>query len=118
MSKRQPLATYQGTDTSWILEFRDEGEQLLNLDTDVTAIEAKFAEDVGEAALFTLTIGSGIELLVQTGDTLGHAKMTVTSAQLGTKLGKHKWHAKSTNVAGLKKMSIPPSAFTILEVID
>ncbi len=118
MSKRQPLAVFQGTDTSWILEFRDEGEQLLNLDTDVTAIEAKFAEDVGEAALFTLTLGSGIVKLTQSGDTLGQAKMTVTSVQLGTKLGKHKWHAKSTNAAAEEKMSIPPSAFTILEVID
>ena len=122
MACEQPVKVSMGDDLVLTLTFRTESdEELMNLDTDVSAIELEIKAADGDAdpALVSLSIGSGIVLLAQSGDTLGQAAATVPAAS-NTALGAgvKRYDVVAVLTGGTRHHAVNPSDYEVLAVVN
>lgn len=112
------LLVNRGETVELLISVLDTDGTALNLDTATSEMEFEIAEDVGLVPVVTLTYGSGITKLAQSGATLGQASIVITSANNDRDPATYKYDLVLTLTGGARKFLVSPSDYRITEVVN
>ena len=116
-----PIVGFRGADRVFrvtVTKADDSGRQDLTGAT--MEFQVKTAPGVADPALISKSVGAGITLLAQAGATLGQADLALASADTSgatTPAGKYSYDLVAT-IGGKRRVIIPPSDFTLKDVVN
>jgi hypothetical protein len=98
-------------DRRLIVRVTKDGANVDLTDVDLTFMVKNRRSDEDDEALFTKTIGSGITLATQTGDTIGKAYITLTEANTESLAGRYFWELEADDAVG--KLTLASGEFRV-----
>lgn len=107
-----PISITRGDDLDLVLTVTDDEDA--REDITGAAITVTVTQTPGGAALFTKTVGSGVTLRAQAGDTLGQADIAISSANLTAPAGLY-WIEVVIVLGGKRQTLVELREFTILQ---
>lgn len=113
------LFIYSGEDKTFLITVIDSAGNPTDL-TPYTALEFEVKPQAGDPdpALISKTLGSGLTLLAQTGDTLGQAHLKISSVDTVGQSGTFECDLIGVDGAGDRQVLMPPSPFVIFNVVN
>jgi hypothetical protein len=114
-----PLAVYKGEDKNYTLTIVDENGDRVDITGFAIEFEVKPKAGDPDPASIAKSVGSGIVLKPQTGDTLGQATISLDPADTsGLAALVYKYDVVAVDGGGERHVVIPPSTFDLREVVN
>jgi hypothetical protein len=116
----QPLTVMKGESFSrvvTVVDYDNDGE-LQDLTGATIELQVKALAGAADPAIISLSVGSGITILTQSGDTLGQFRFDLSSAATAAKTpGKYRYDV-AVVIGGVRHYAVPPSDFRLVAVVN